>query len=118
MKRRFLIMKATAWRLQTGNKDVFIYRMQIDGLKAQRAINKAYKTFEQENWTMWGEGYNHRNKETMLIFSKRFTNENEWLRWAKSAPLHLVELNRKGKPKPIKLGLNKKRRGRPRKATL
>tara|TARA_R100000664_G_C2724153_1_gene116614 strand:- start:66 stop:344 length:279 start_codon:yes stop_codon:yes gene_type:complete len=92
--------------------------MQIDGLKAQRAINKAYKTFEQENWTMWGEGYNHRNKETMLIFSKRFTNENEWLRWAKSAPLHLVELNRKGKPKPIKLGLNKKRRGRPRKATL
>ena len=111
-------MKAIAWRLQTGSKDVFIYRPQLNGLKAQRSINKAHKTFEELNWSKCGEGYNYKNKETMLLFSKRFVSEQEWLNWAKNAPLNLVEHNRKGKPKPIKLGLNKKRRGRPKKATL
>ena len=101
-------MKAVAWRLQTGNKDKFIYRLQVDGLKAVRAIKKVYKTLK--SWDIAAEGFNPKSKETLLVFSKEFTNENEWIDWAKEVPLNLVEHNRKGKPKPIKLGLNVKRR--------
>ena len=103
-------MKAIAWRLQTGNKDKFIYRLQIDGLKAVRAINKAYKTLG--SWNVAAEGFNPKNKETLLVFSKEFADEGEWIDWAKNVPLNLVEHNRKGNPKPIKLGLNVKRKRR------
>ena len=103
-------MQAVAWRLQTENKDKFIYRLQIDGLKATRVINKVYKTLG--SWNVTAEGFNPKSKETLLIFSKEFGSENEWIDWAKNVPLNLIEHTRRGTPKPIKLGLNVKRKRR------
>ncbi len=101
-------MKAIAWKLETANKKDCVYRIQVEELKGKRTLKKVYKILD--TWQFSAEGYDARESGKILIFSKKFKNSAEWLKWAKEVPLNLIELNSKGRPKPVKLGLNIKKR--------
>jgi len=94
-------MLATAWLLEKNN-DEFLYQMQIDGIFGKREKNKALKTVK--DWDICGEGFNTKTKEFIIILVRNFSSSKDWLTWAKNYPFNLKELNRNGKPKPLKLG--------------
>jgi hypothetical protein len=93
-------MEATAWRVQTGDKEEFNYRLQVEGIRGTRAKNRVLKCVK--DWNSAGEGFSNRKKELVLIFSRTFETPKAWMSWAKAFPYSLVELKRDGTPKPIK----------------
>jgi len=102
-------MLIQAWRIPTDNKDEFVYHLQVDGNINKRKKNEILRS--TSDWSMTAEGYNRNNpKETFLMFTKCFKTKEGWLEWAKRFPFGLQELNRNGKPKPLKLGTNAKRK--------
>ena len=101
-------MQAVAWRIQTGDKKEFSYRLQIEGINGIRARNRILKNVEQ--WSPSGEGYCPKNKEAILFFTRTFKTINSWINWAKQYPYELVEVKKDGTPKPIKLGVAAKKR--------
>jgi hypothetical protein len=105
------IVKASAWMEPTRESE-FSFRLQIDNISA-RSFKKIEKVCA--NWRHAGYGWNPDTNYKILMFIKEFNNRGEWIEWAKQFPFKLVELNSKGNPKPIKLGidfLNKKRKKR------
>ena len=102
-------MEASAWR-ESVYGDEHLYRLQIDNVTG-RSLGKVEKVCE--NWNNAGYGWNPKTNYKILMFTKKFETQDEWLEWAKQFPYKLVELNSKGKPKPLKLGVahkNKKSR--------
>ena len=93
-------MEATVWRVQTGDKKEFNYRLQIEGIKGVRAKNRVLKCVE--DWSFAGEGFTKNKKEFVMIFSRTFDTPKDWLTWARAFPYNLVELKKDGTPKPIK----------------
>ena len=104
-------MRASAWTEPRRDVDIS-YRLQINNVSG-RSIKKIEKICE--DWRDAGYGWTPGTNYKILMFVKEVKNRDEWLEWAKQFPYKLVELNSKGKPKPIKLGidfLNKKRNKR------
>lgn len=99
---------AVAWRLRTGNKNEFTYRLQVEKIKGIRARKKTLKALQ--DWHKIAEGYNQKRKEEILIFTRRFDTMKEWIKWAKTFPFKLQEVDRNNKPKLIKLGIEAKRK--------
>jgi len=96
-------MSATGWRHLRANDDRIIYIVQIDKIKGKRLENKILK--EMKDWSVCGDGYNSKTKETMYIFKKSFEDEKEWLQWGRQFPFLLIEIGSKtSKKKPYKLG--------------
>jgi hypothetical protein len=95
-------MEATAWK-EDYSDDGYRYRLQINNVSG-RSTGKIHK--ETIGWRPAGTGWNPKEKCSVLLFSKKFETEKEWLEWAKHFPYKLVELNRKGNPKPTKLGID------------
>jgi hypothetical protein len=101
-------MHAIAWSFKTEEQGKLTYRLQVEKIKGTRAKNKTLKALR--GWRKVGEGYNNKNKEEILIFSRNFGTMTEWIKWAKAFPFKLQELNKNNKPKPIKLGIETKRK--------
>ena len=101
-------VEASAWR-EPVNDDGFFYRLQVNNVSSRsvRQIEKACAS-----WHPAGYGWHPETKYKILIYAKKFDSKEQWLDWAKQFPFKLVELNNKGNPKPIKLGIdcNKKRK--------
>jgi len=77
------------------------YKLQINNID-RRAVRKVEKSCA--DWNFTGTGWHPKTGYRMLLYSKKFKTREEWLEWAKHFPYKLVELNSKGKPKPIKFG--------------
>ena len=95
-------MKASAWRIPTGIKGDYLYHLQVDG-HLGRSKRKVYRIMNE--WRLVGDG------NSMVIFSRSFDSIASWVKWAKSFPFELEEIDSKTeKPKRIKLGLAAQRR--------
>ncbi len=95
-------MKASAWRIPTGIKGDYLYHLQVDG-HLGRSKRKVYRIMN--DWRLVGDG------NSMVIFSRSFDSIASWVKWAKSFPFELEEIDSKTeKPKKIKLGLAAQRR--------
>jgi len=100
-------MEATAWK-EDYYADGHRYRLQVNNVSDGRSVRKLRSAVS--DWQESGSGWNPASKSEVLIFSKEFDTEQEWLKWAKHFPYKLVELNRKGNPKRTKLGLDAQKR--------
>tara|TARA_R100000152_G_C6766973_1_gene192089 strand:- start:19 stop:381 length:363 start_codon:yes stop_codon:yes gene_type:complete len=107
-------MEATAWKINTDTTGACIYQMQIEQIKGQRERNRVNKLVS--DWEVFAEGYDAANKATLLVLRKSFSNVSSWVSWARQFPYSLQELNNKGNPKSIKLGLAAQKRQRSTKA--
>lgn len=97
-------MKGTAWKHFKDAKNHY-YIMQINGIKGVRQQKKIRKYMtEEEAWKFFGEGFDPKSKESVLLFEKPFNSNEEWLEYAREFPYSLVELNNKGNKKAYKLG--------------
>ena len=106
--------QAVAWQVQT-NDESKLYCLQVEDILGVRMKNKIFKAVD--DWSLTGEGYSSKDKKSVLIFTRQFDTIDAWYLWAKQFPFKLQELNRNGKPKAIKLGLDasKKKRKKRRK---
>ena len=96
-------MEATAWKVNTDASGACTYQMQIEKIKGKRELNKVSKLVA--DWERFAEGYNSTNSTSLLVLRKRFSDISSWIHWARQFPYNLEEVNNKGRPKPIKLGL-------------
>ncbi len=94
-------MEAKAWK--EDYPEGCRYRLQIDGVSG-RSMTKVQTLVH--DWSVTGTGWNPETKTQVLLYFKDFQTEKEWLKWAKHFPYKLIELNRKGNPKSIKLGID------------
>ena len=99
-------MTATAWKIPSRMDGRISYRLQWEGIKGIRALKKAFK--QKSEWRDVGMGTD-KDKNKILIFDRSFDTMDEWIVWAKQFPFKLVEINTKGLPKPIKLGIDAKK---------
>ena len=108
-------VRAIAWR-EPKSETGYLYRIQIDGLSS-RTEKKILRVCGEAQWKQAGTGWDPSTKKSILILSREFSTEDEWITWAKEFPYPLKEQNSKGDFKTIRLGLDSKnvRRGRPRK---
>lgn len=100
-------MHATAWKTQKGGNR---YKIQINDIEGKRIFNRLYKEYSTGPWNVVGDGYAKAQGQYILLVARSFQSEEEWLEWARSVDLNLVEHGRNGRPKPIKLGTNFKKR--------
>ena len=105
-------VEATAWREPLTRDGNYYYRVQVNNVTG-KSVDKVEKVFSE--WKSSGYGWNVKTNYKVLIYTKSFRTEKEWVRWAKQFPYKLVEHNSKGKPKPIKLGLDSNKKTRKRK---
>ena len=91
-------------------KDQECYAVQVNDVKHgdKKIITNLFKGWDQK-----GFGWNVKSGEQLFIFTKQFSNEKEWLSWAKTCPFKLVEKKyRAGKEKEIQLTCKtRKKRG-------
>jgi len=108
-------VRAIAWR-EPKSEDGYVYRIQVDGLSTGTE-KKILRVCNDADWTFAGAGWDPKKKKSILILSREFSTEEEWISWAREFPYPLREQNNKGEYKSIKLGIDSKnvRRGRPRK---
>ena len=99
-------MTATAWKIPSRMDGRISYRLQWERIKGIRALKKAFK--QMSEWRDVGMGTD-KDKNKILIFDRSFDTMDEWIVWAKQFPFKLVEINTKGLPKPIKLGIDAKK---------
>tara|TARA_Y100000310_G_scaffold336281_2_gene420385 strand:+ start:248 stop:604 length:357 start_codon:yes stop_codon:yes gene_type:complete len=105
-------VEATAW-CDLDSNGIYQYRLQVNNVGGRSVKNVAATCAD---WRNAGFGWNPETEYKILIFSRGFKTQKEWLKWAKQFPYKLVELNSKGKPKPIKLGVDfREKSGRKRK---
>ena len=99
-------MIATAWKIPSLTENTISYRLQWEGIKGIRSLKMAFK--QMSDWRDVGIGTD-KDKNKILIFDRSFDTMDEWITWAKQFPFKLIEINRKGAPKPIKLGIDAKK---------
>lgn len=95
-------MYANAWK-----KDGNIYTVQVNEIKQgdKTELKKIFK-----DWNESGIGWNVKNGDQLILFSKPFEDQKEWLSWAKKCPINLVEIRyRSGKEQKVQLTGKKKR---------
>lgn len=108
-------MKVAAWVSRKEEKS-WRYILQFDDIEGKRFRNRILKemthSFECEES---GSGVT-KEGNYILLFSKNFNSQDDWVKWARALEYPVVEYNSKQKPKPIKLGSNyDPKRGRKRK---
>lgn len=100
-----IIVSATGWKHLKLDDENFVYIVQVDKVKGKRTENKILK--QMGDWMVCGEGFSPRTQEKTFIFKRTFSNEKEWIDWARTAPFYLKEISsRSSKEKPYKLGLD------------
>jgi len=92
-------MDISAWRSE--QHDDYVYVVQINEIKHgdKSLIQKLFV-----NWKTVSEGWNVKNDSKILILNKKFNSEKEWIEWAKTLPVKVVEYKyRAGKLKEVQL---------------
>ena len=102
-------MKIHAWKTDLRLAQQHKYYIQINGIPGKRAFNRLVKEMREE-WDIYGDGFDKHKKNFMLLATREFQSIEKWLEWARKIPYDMVEYNRNGKPKPIKLGSNYRRK--------
>ncbi len=82
-------MKGVLWKF-SNNKSAMEYRFQVDEIKTKTDEKKITKLFK--DWTGQGEGYNIKSKFNISIFSKKFTDEGEAIKWVKKNIIFTTKL--------------------------
>ena len=74
------------------------YKVQINGVPARsrRAVMKEFK-----EWRSVGEGWDHRNKKAILLFTKEFEDRDEIMQWAQALPYPVTEISSRGNAKQL-----------------
>jgi hypothetical protein len=108
-------MKVSAWSTRIDDES-YRYQLQFDDIEGKRIRNRILKEMVQSHdCAESGSGYT-KNGNYILLFSKTFESQQDWIQWARALDYPLVEYNTKSKPKPIKLGTHyDPKRGRKRK---
>lgn len=98
-------MYACGWK-----KDKNTYTVQINQI-AKNEKKQIITVFK--DWTQNSVGWNIKNDEYIVIFSKEFKDQKDWLQWAKSCPIELTELRIvSGKEKKIQLSKKRKEKSK------
>lgn len=99
-------MYATGWK-----KDGNTYAVQVSNIKhgEKREVKSIFK-----DWKESSVGWNVKNGDLIIVFNKEFSDQKDWLTWAKKCPITLTEIKvRSGKEEKIQLsGKEKKKRAK------
>ena len=97
-------MYAHGWK-----RDGNVYAVQVNEVKhgEKKELTKVFK-----DWKESSIGWNIKSGDFIIVYSKEFKDQKEWLSWAKACPIKLTEIKVKnGKEEKIQLsGKEKKRR--------
>jgi len=96
-------MEAVAWK-SSRDESGYKYNIQIDKIKGKRNENKIRKLMD--GWTIYAEGFNIKEKEVILGFSRKFESSRDWLIWAKTFPYRLLEETKRGTKTLVKANKN------------
>ena len=93
------IEKLVAWGEKRESDDLIIYKIQAE-LKGKREINSLMKEFR--GWKPAGEGFDPNSQKTIILMMRAFEDKKSWVKFAKTLPFVVEELNpRTGKKKVI-----------------
>ena len=108
-------MEVSAWVIDKTDA-AYRYKIQFDDIEGKRIRNRIHKDMtEVYECESTGSGYT-KGGNYILLFTKSFTDPDEWINWARQLEYPVVEYNSKAQPKPIKLGSHyDPKRGRKRK---
>ena len=67
-------MQAVAWK-SSSDEDGYKYKIQIDKIKGKRNENRIRKLMD--GWTIYAEGFNIKEKEVILGFSRKFESSSD-----------------------------------------
>lgn len=81
-------MDITAWRQERNEDKTVVCRVQVT-YKDGRKIKTVLKSLD--GWSECGEGYNPRDKNNILIFEKKFKNDNVWKTFLRKFPYRIAE---------------------------
>lgn len=88
-----------------------VYAVQVNDIKKgdKTELKKLFK-----DWNESGVGWNSKNGDELIIYSKQFDNQKEWLSWAKKCPIKLSEVKVKstGDQEYVQLSCKEKKRGK------
>ena len=93
-------IQAVAWELPTENKNSYLCRLQINGIRGKTIEKKILKIVK--GWQPAGGGIGPEKKEKMLMFSRIFESKRLWLAWVREFPFSLSEVKTTGKHKQLK----------------
>jgi|ETNvirnome_6_100_1030635.scaffolds.fasta_scaffold00356_14 hypothetical protein len=104
-------MKAHAWKVDArlSESEQHKYYIQINDIPGKRSFNRLLKEMTIE-WDIYGDGFDKHKESFMMLGAREFDSPEKWIEWARNFPYDLVEYNRSGSPKPIKLGSNYRRK--------
>jgi hypothetical protein len=81
-------MKAVAWRETPLD---LCYRIQIGSFKSKAELRNIF-----HDWKEVGMGWNTKQNDRIMIYSRDFKTEEEWTTWANKFPVPFVEKKRWG----------------------
>lgn len=96
-------MYAHGWK-----RDGNVYAVQINdvGNGDKKEIQKIFK-----DWHQSSVGWNIKNGEHIIIFCREFSDQKEWLCWAKKCPIKLTEVKFRGsKEELVQLSCKEKKK--------
>lgn len=102
-------MIAHAWKVDARLSPNHKYYIQINDIPGKRSFNRLVKEMDGE-WDVYGDGFDKHKQNFMMLAAREFDSQENWIEWARNFPYNLVEYTRDGKPKPIKLGNNYRRK--------
>jgi|688.fasta_scaffold620877_2 hypothetical protein len=76
-------MKAVAWRETPLD---LCYRIQIVSFKSKAELRNIF-----HDWKEVAMGWNIKYNDRVMIYSKKFKNEEEWTAWANKFPVPFLE---------------------------
>ena len=96
-------MYAHGWK-----KDGNVYAVQVNEIKhgEKKEVKNLFKDWKESCY-----GWNVKSGNIIIVFSKEFEDQKEWLMWAKKCPIKLSELKVKsGKEELIQLSCKEKKK--------
>lgn len=96
-------MIASAWKREE-NK----YAIQINDVKKsdKQELKKMFK-----EWNQMSIGWNLDKDYEIYIYTKPFRDQKEWLEWAKTCPIQIIELKQKSDSvEKVQINCKKKKR--------
>lgn len=104
------MIKGSAWKVSAKEMSECIYRLQVDGIKNTRDMNKVEKALD--TWNFVGDGFNSKSDSHIFFFHRKFESSDKFVAWGKEfQEFPLVELDKNGQIKSyVKIGLRTNKR--------
>tara|TARA_R110001583_G_scaffold15480_16_gene63649 strand:- start:1072 stop:1368 length:297 start_codon:yes stop_codon:yes gene_type:complete len=88
------MISVVCWKEMKKEDSSVACRLQVQ-YKDQRRVKTILK--ELAEWKETGNGYNPRNKESLLFFAREFPDDKKWRSFLKSFPYRIIEKTPTGK---------------------